>query len=63
MKESTMSKFIAAGNSGVEYLIMISNKKYKKLFAIQTEPVRAYYFKDKEISAEKLIEILNKVQL
>lgn len=41
-----------------EYTLQIKSMKYEKLLAIQRKPVQAIYFKDQEISAEKLIEIL-----
>tara|TARA_R110002012_G_scaffold274272_1_gene460485 strand:- start:45 stop:197 length:153 start_codon:yes stop_codon:yes gene_type:complete len=39
--------------------IYISTNKYKKLFVVQSKPEHKIWFKDKEITAEQLAEILN----
>ena len=46
-----------------EYTLQIKSMKYEKLLAIQRKPVQAIYFKDQEISAEKLIEILENADI
>jgi hypothetical protein len=46
-----------------EYTLQIKSMKYEKLLAIQRKPVQAIYFKDHEISAEKLIEILENADI
>lgn len=46
-----------------EYTLQIKSMKYEKLFVIQRKPVQAIYFKDQEISAEKLIEILENADI
>jgi len=45
------------------YLIWFSSVKYKKLLAIQTEPESHVWFKDKEISYEELINILDNIEI
>jgi hypothetical protein len=50
-------------NSVIEYALHIKSVKYEKLLAIQRKPVQAIYFKDQEISAEKLIEILENTDI
>ena len=40
------------------YPITLSSKAYDKLLAIQTKPDTKYWFKDKEVSIEELINIL-----
>jgi len=47
----------------VEHSLLITSQKYKLLLAIQKQPKPAIYFKDQEISAEKLIEILEKAEI
>jgi hypothetical protein len=42
------------------YPIVISDGGFKKLLAIQTGPIVKYWFKDKEVTIEELIEILKK---
>ena len=44
---------------GKYYPFMLTTDKFKKLLAVQTEPEIKYWFKDEEISVEKLIEILS----
>jgi hypothetical protein len=46
-----------------EYTLQIKSMKYEKLLTIQRKPVQAIYFKDQEISAEKLIEILENTDI
>ena len=46
-----------------EYALQIRSMKYEKLLTIQRKPVQAIYFKDQEISAEKLIEILENTDI
>jgi hypothetical protein len=50
-------------NSVIEYTLQIKTVKYEKLLAIQRKPVEAIYFKDQEISAKKLIEILENTDI
>jgi hypothetical protein len=47
----------------VEYSLQITSQKYKLLLAIQKKPKEAIYFKDQEISPEKLIEILEGAEI
>ena len=47
----------------VEYSLQITSQKYKLLLAIQKKPKQAVYFKDQEISPEKLIEILEGAEI
>ena len=47
----------------VEYSLQITSQKYKLLLAIQKKPKQAIYFKDQEISPEKLIEILEEAEI
>lgn len=47
----------------VEHSLLITSQKYKLLLAIQKQPKPAIYFKDQEISAEKLIDILEKAEI
>ena len=47
----------------VEYSLQIKSQKYKLLLAIQKQPKQAIYFKDQEISPEKLIEILEGAEI
>jgi len=47
----------------VDHSLQITSQKYKLLLAIQKQPKPAIYFKDQEISAEKLIEILEKAEI
>jgi hypothetical protein len=51
-------KFLSEGSN---YLIVISNKKYSKLLAIQDYPQRKYYFKNEEVSEEKLVTQLDNI--
>jgi hypothetical protein len=46
-----------------EYALQIRSMKYEKLLTIQRKPVQAIYFKDQEISAKKLIEILENADI
>ena len=48
-------------SQGSQYLIVISNKKYSKLLAIQDYPEKKYYFKNEEVSEEKLITELDNI--
>lgn len=45
------------------YTLIIRSQKYKMLLAIQNKPKEAIYFKDQEISPEKLIEILEGAEI
>jgi hypothetical protein len=47
----------------VEYALHVRSQKYEKLLIIQRRPKEAIYFKDQEISAEKLIEILENIEI
>jgi len=47
----------------VEHSLLITSQKYKFLLAIQKQPKPAIYFKDQEISADKLIEILESIEI
>jgi hypothetical protein len=47
----------------VEHTLIIRSQKYKMLLAIQKKPKQAIYFKDQEISPEKLIEILEGAEI
>lgn len=47
----------------VEHSLLITSQKYKLLLAIQKKPKQAIYFKDQEISPEKLIEILERAEI
>lgn len=47
----------------IEHSLLITSQKYKLLLAIQKQPKPAIYFKDQEISAEKLIDILEKAEI
>jgi hypothetical protein len=49
-------------NEGIFYPIIIQDENFKKLLAIQTQPEVKYWFKDREVSIEELIEILKKVE-
>lgn len=40
------------------YPIVICSNKHRKLLAFQSKPTEVYYFKDKEVSIEELIDIL-----
>lgn len=42
------------------YQIHISSPEYKKLLVIMTKPEYKIWYKDKEVTQEQLIEILNK---
>jgi hypothetical protein len=48
-------------SEGSQYVIIIRNKKYSKLLAIQDYPQRKYYFKNEEVSEEKLITMLDNI--
>jgi len=48
-------------SEGSNYLIVISNKKYSKLLAIQDYPEKKYYFKNEEVSEERLITELDNI--
>lgn len=50
----------AKQNVGIIYSVVIQDKDFKKLLAIQTWPKVKYWFKDKEVTIYKLIEILKK---
>ena len=43
------------------YLIVISNKNYSKLLAIQDYPEVKYYFKNEEVSEERFITELDNI--
>ena len=43
------------------YLIVISSKNYSKLLAIQDYPEIKYYFKNREVSEERLITELDNI--
>jgi hypothetical protein len=45
------------------YTLIIRSQKYKMLLAIQKKPKETIYFKDQEVSPEKLIEILEKAEI
>ena len=45
------------------YPVYLQGKNYKKLLVIQTKPETKYWFKDAEITIEKLIHILEKQHL
>ena len=47
----------------VEHTLIIRSQKYKMLLAIQKKPKQAVYFKDQEVSPEKLIEILEGAEI
>jgi hypothetical protein len=47
----------------VEHSLLITSQKYKLLLAIQKQPKQAIYFKDQEITPEKLIEILENTEI
>lgn len=47
----------------VEYALHVRSQKYEKLLIIQRRPKEAIYFKDKEITPEKLIEILENIEI
>lgn len=49
-------------NDGNFYPVVIKDENFKKLLAIQTQPELKYWFKDKEVSFEELIEILKKAE-
>lgn len=48
-------------SEGSNYLLIISNKTYSKLLAIQDYPERKYYFKNEEVSVEKLVTELDNI--
>lgn len=41
--------------------VFIKSENYKMLLAVQTEPETKYFFKDKEISIDELIEKLEEL--
>jgi hypothetical protein len=47
----------------VEHSLLITSQKYKLLLAIQKQPKPAIYFKDQEITPEKLIELLENIEI
>ncbi len=47
----------------VEHSLLITSQTYKLLLAIQKKPKETIYFKDQEISPEKLIEILEGAEI
>jgi hypothetical protein len=62
LKRNKMKKGILNLHSeGSQYLIVISNKKYSKLLAIQDYPQRKYYLKNEEVSEEKFITELDNI--
>jgi hypothetical protein len=47
----------------VEYALHVRSQKYERLLIIQRRPKEAIYFKDQEITPEKLIEILENIEI
>ena len=60
--EDLYNKYLPGVNHKNEcyYPILIRDNDYDKLLAIQTKPELKYWFKDVEITMDKLIEILNR---
>jgi len=59
-----MDKCIAIGDMDKDikyYSLCIQSKKYRDLFSVQTHPEHKYILKGKEISVEKLVELLEKI--
>ena len=42
--------------------IYISTNQHKKMFVVQSKPEHKIWLKDKEITTEELVEILNKIK-
>ena len=56
--DSDAVSFVGESTITSYYPITLSSKAYDKLLAIQTKPDTKYWFKDKEVSIEELINIL-----
>jgi hypothetical protein len=55
-------KFLVETDKRISYPVYMKTKKYDRLFVIQDRPFIAYYFKDKEVSIEQIVSILEKAE-
>lgn len=44
------------------YPVYIKSEKYEKLLVVQSHPCVKYWFQDKEVTMDRLIEILSSVK-
>jgi hypothetical protein len=58
-----MSEKLMVTNDGSCYPIFINSEKFEKLLVVQSKPVERYWFQNKEVTMDKLIEILSNVAL
>ena len=54
---------INTGDNATHYSVIISNPEHKKLLAIQTKPDEKYWLKDKEVTIDKLVEVLQGIEI
>ena len=57
-----MNNIIRAGVAETYYPIWIKSEKFDKLFVYQNAPEIKFFIKDKEITTEKLIELLEQIE-
>jgi hypothetical protein len=58
-----MPEKLTLANSFSLYPIFIKSEKFEKLLVVQSKPVERYWFQNKEVTMDELIEILSNVAL
>jgi hypothetical protein len=46
-----------------EYPVYFVNEKHKKLLVVQSKPEIAYWIKDKQVSLDKFLELIEKIDV
>ncbi len=62
-KEIHLPKIAIDESKSRFFPIVIQNQQYQKLFAVQTKPYVRYWFKDREVTQQQILDILHNAKL